>query len=773
MSAAADAASPATISAALLSTTTEENVDAGGSTQQEQSAGDRLRDAAIHGDLARLQRLLDSREATATTKDSQGITALHWAAINSQLECARVLLDRGADVNAIGGDLAAPPIAWAARQGLVQMVELLHSRGGNLYLRDAQGFNALHLAAHANAPFLALLLLCLDMPVDTQDDDLQTPLMRAVYQGPASNLLVDILLKHGADVEAVDKNGYPVLHWALMRSNVGAAEALIRRGARLDVADSTGKTGMDIIRENGMDRWYQSKHFAVRHQQAPLLASRAMEEETSTTFSKVHSKSTINRTFTALPFIQFIPSLVVLSKLPWHVGLAVTAFIFALPYTLAFRLLLKRSVARLHRSPYLPSIIGMTFALAAYFYFSMTRELVFQHIWFILWYIAAAVLFYRSVFSDPGFIPTNERDQYASVVTHLALLGKLDDRNFCTTCMVRRPLRSKHCKHCDRCLTRFDHHCPWVWNCVGEHNHRAFTAFTIALSTAVLSFICLAFQYLPLHAAQEPVTDPSPTCYLPSRMFCVYFQHDAALIYYTFFLLVMLMFAGMNVVMQLVNIGRNITTNESINWYRYDYTSRPNENAPVVGTADWRSWRNRTFDNILDGGVVANCTSFWKGEHWATTYDISLDMVSSRMQYRRAAERGWLARLLSGVGRRKDSRQGDSASLLPVILVLSSATAASSMPYQADESFMQRVKRKSMEEPLVPIGLGLTVAALTRGIVAWRQGDSKMSQQMMRARVGAQGFTVLALLAGAFVYNQKRDEARAAQTEARVRSNVV
>jgi hypothetical protein len=60
----------------------------------------------------------------------------------------------------------------------------------------------------------------------------------------------------------------------------------------------------------------------------------------------------------------------------------------------------------------------------------------------------------------------------------------------CVTCRLERPLRAKHCRSCKTCVYRFDHHCPFINNCVGAGNYRHFILWLLSLAVLALLFIC-------------------------------------------------------------------------------------------------------------------------------------------------------------------------------------------------------------------------------------------------------------------------------------------
>lgn len=73
-----------------------------------------------------------------------------------------------------------------------------------------------------------------------------------------------------------------------------------------------------------------------------------------------------------------------------------------------------------------------------------------------------------------------------------------------------------------------------------------------------------------------------------------------------------------------------------------------------------------------------------------------------------------------------------------------------------EESRFQKLWRKIRQEPLIPVGCAATCYALYMATKSIRQGDHHQTNRMFRARIYAQGFTLLALVAGSIFYKDER-----------------
>ncbi|XP_041800042.1 HIG1 domain family member 2A, mitochondrial [Chelmon rostratus] len=79
----------------------------------------------------------------------------------------------------------------------------------------------------------------------------------------------------------------------------------------------------------------------------------------------------------------------------------------------------------------------------------------------------------------------------------------------------------------------------------------------------------------------------------------------------------------------------------------------------------------------------------------------------------------------------------------------------SPLPRVKNESFQEKFMRKTKENPFVPIGCLGTAGALIYGLRAFHQGKTRQSQLLMRGRIFAQGFTVVAIIFGVFATAMK------------------
>lgn len=166
-------------------------------------AGDApVADAAMRGDLDRVRDLLRAA-ADVNVPQSDGMTALHWAALEGHGDMAETLIYAGAHLD-VGTRLGGyTPLHLAARSGHQELAAILVEAGADVEAPTTSGgARPLHFAAEVGSDASIEVLVGAGAAVDGRDSAWeQTPLMFAAAANRPE--AAQALLRHGADVNAV------------------------------------------------------------------------------------------------------------------------------------------------------------------------------------------------------------------------------------------------------------------------------------------------------------------------------------------------------------------------------------------------------------------------------------------------------------------------------------------------------------------------------------------------------------------------------------------
>eukprot|EP00933_Yihiella_yeosuensis_P030708 TRINITY_DN24301_c0_g1_i1.p1 TRINITY_DN24301_c0_g1~~TRINITY_DN24301_c0_g1_i1.p1 ORF type:complete len:295 (+),score=18.29 TRINITY_DN24301_c0_g1_i1:140-1024(+) len=119
------------------------------------------------------------------------------------------------------------------------------------------------------------------------------------------------------------------------------------------------------------------------------------------------------------------------------------------------------------------------------------------------------ICYFRAALTLPGVVPQvpewllGNSEAEATLTQEVKFGG---GRRTCKHCLVYKPDRCHHCRVCQCCILRMDHHCPWIMNCVGYRNYKYF--FLLVLY-AVLS--CIFITSTVLESVVKSVDEDVPT----------------------------------------------------------------------------------------------------------------------------------------------------------------------------------------------------------------------------------------------------------------------
>lgn len=583
--------------------------------EEERRSREDVYTAAAYGDLEKLRRLVEEEGHSVRKPDASGFYALQWSALNNKAHIAQYLLDHGAEVYA-RDTTGQTALHWSAVRGAQAVTELLLERGADLEAADSHGYRTMHVAAqYGQTSLLYLLHVKWQAEVDAVDGDGRSPLHWAAYKGYADSLRV--LLFMDALLSRTDREGCTPLHWAALRGNLEVCTVLVQAGTKQDllVLDSTGCTPAQLAADKS-------------HRQVALFLSNARNVYDA----RWDADGKRGRLFR----LGLAPVL-------WAIILVLIAM-FATGVIL---------------SPTMPLVTAST---AAWGWIAVSFA------------VGGLYLLYKATTVDPGYVVATGQGSKQAQEGHdleaplVQARGAYDHAALwagqwsllCPTCRIVRPVRSKHCSVCNRCVEQFDHHCPWISNCVGKRNKWYFFVFLCVEMVAMVGTFLVALHRLMM--------DESAPGYLGPWLKHVAIRHGGSLAFLLgdgFMLLSVFTLCSL----QALQIARNITTNEMANVNRYQYLKGP----------DGR------FFNPYDRGYVRNCTDF-------LLHGASEDEAATwRPAAKRAPPSAWLRRIF--YGRRQLAAHAQAGDVDAMASALSEpgggerpATATGTAPGGADPS---------------------------------------------------------------------------------------
>lgn len=459
-------------------------------------------------DINGCKLLIEQKGGNPFVMDSEGNTLLHWSAWRKLPSLVEYFLDEIHIDPHQRNNLNQTALHWSCMSGCIQSTKKLIDKGLSVHQPDIDGYTALHSAAQFNHP--SILEFC------------------KFY----TNVKLDF----------EDNKGRTALHWAAFKQHPIVIEWLLANGANGTVQDIYGDTALHIAAKN--NKVLSIKTLVYHNSDELMIDMTNLENKTALDLAKEHKSKKSIKLLNKINYRR--------NHCWWSIFDAWTDGIYALPSMKRFGIII---------TGYFFAMQTLVALFDIFFYWFATPELYVMHITLIVLDIFCIILWFIAHYSDPSIISKPTSIQISKMFAdfadnisqneYITCLMNGDSKTLCVTCRVVKPLRSKHCSVCNHCVRTFDHHCPWIDNCVGEGNYRYFVSYLVMETIGMIYFKLVAIIYLA--SAKWNYVGLALTLPMMAMTICL-----------TSFNLI-------QIYSHIRLISKGWTTNESFNIFRYSY----------------------------------------------------------------------------------------------------------------------------------------------------------------------------------------------------------
>jgi len=481
--------------------------------------------------------LLEQKGIDVHYKNTCNQSAIHYASMKGFIKIIKVLLAAGSSLE-VQDSKGYTPIICAAQFGHTAVMDYYKRKGANLFHRDGEDHTILHWTAYNKHPLATSWILNEGVDIHLQDSRGRTAIHWAAKQGNSD--ILKLL------VEFVDEEGFT----ALINEPDGEGKSPLELAKYYENYKATGYLKEVLRRQKGcMAVWNKiTCQSGIR----PGENMRKTAKMVSGWLIIVMAISMAHAWFVLRPYSPTVPeacfpALLVMTLLCYVLWFACNCvdpgYIEPKPGSTAYRKMAKKKKT-MHTTRNTSS--------GGYVSTHDDNETEMK-------------LFDEDEDEDgeddleialdmktQTVLDKYPEDAPAWTLPYDVLLERGRFDAICVTCGIVKPLRSKHCKHCNRCVSRFDHHCPWIDNCVAENNRKQFVLLAVVQTTSTWFYAVLCGIHMQHHSCSDALAF---TLSLPLMI------HACLVATW-----------GLALAQEHVSLAlKNITTNEKMNQHRYSY----------------------------------------------------------------------------------------------------------------------------------------------------------------------------------------------------------